>query len=33
MMIPPIALGAYLCAETGMNVPILRNVGGARNLI
>src|ERR1700744_3292724 len=29
MMIPLIALGAYICAEIGKNIPILRNVGGA----
>ena len=29
MMIPLIALGAYVCAEIGRNIPILRNVGGA----
>ncbi len=29
MMIPLIALGAYVCAEIGKNIPILRNVGGA----
>jgi CCS family citrate carrier protein len=29
MMIPLIALGAYICAEIGRNIPILRNVGGA----
>jgi Na+/citrate or Na+/malate symporter len=29
MMIPLLALGAYVCAEIGKNIPILRNVGGA----
>jgi CCS family citrate carrier protein len=29
MMIPLIALGAYVCAEIGNNIPILRNIGGA----
>ena len=29
MMIPLIALGAYVCAEIGKNIPVLRNVGGA----
>jgi malate:Na+ symporter len=29
MMIPLLALGAYVCAEIGRNIPILRNVGGA----
>src|SRR5580698_10525702 len=29
MMIPLIALGAYVCAEIGKNITILRNVGGA----
>jgi CCS family citrate carrier protein len=28
MMIPLIALGAYVCAEIGKNIPLLRNVGG-----
>jgi malate:Na+ symporter len=29
MMIPLLALGSYVCAEIGRNIPILRNVGGA----
>ena len=29
MMISLLALGAYVCAEIGKNIPILRNVGGA----
>ena len=29
MMIPLIALGAYICAEIGKNIPVLRNIGGA----
>ncbi len=29
MMIPVIALAAFVCAEIGRNIPILRNVGGA----
>ena len=29
MMISLLALGAYVCAEIGRNIPILRNVGGA----
>jgi len=28
MMIPLIALGAYVCAEIGKHIPLLRNVGG-----